>query len=218
MRKFAPRPSGRILIACLAILSLILAAAVAMKPSEFGFERAAISPSIDGIGSAKLGLTEGQLRKALSNDFGATDEGIIEVVHPGTGNRLLMIAVRGLVPGAPVARVTFSFNPQSKLLSRINVTWIEGKEPGIDESALLAVAKQLIDQFERLGYSSNILNGKTDGKHLFATTDQRGHRMDILYRPATTPSKGAGAESAGRAARLTLSIHASFDPANADRS
>lgn len=213
----ALRPSGKVLMACLTILVLIIIAAVAMKPSQFGFGSASVTPSIDGLRSAKLGLTEGQLRRALSIDYGATDEAIRGVVHPQSGNRILMIAVRGLIPGAPVARVNFVIDTASERLSQINVTWIEGKEPGIDETALMAIAQQLIDQFETLGYSSNIPGVSSERGHLFATADERGRRMDIFYRAATSSEGGARRESGPREASLTLSIRAQGDAANTAR-
>jgi len=79
--------------------------------------------NIEGFRSAKFGMTEKQVRKAIVQDFEVNKADISKDVHPLERTTILLVPVTDLLPRTGSAVVAYIFGFKSKRLMQVNVVW-----------------------------------------------------------------------------------------------
>lgn len=79
--------------------------------------------TVEGFRSAKFGMTEDELRKAIRTDFGLKDAEIERTDNPVERTTSLSATVKDLLPGGGAARVSYILGYSSKKLIHVNVLW-----------------------------------------------------------------------------------------------
>src|SRR5690606_32650962 len=69
----------------------------------------AVAAVVDGFRSAKFGMTEAEVRDAISTDFGISGDDVIEGENTAERTRLLTVSVPDLLPEGGVAQVAYVF-------------------------------------------------------------------------------------------------------------
>lgn len=79
--------------------------------------------TVEGFRSAKFGMGEDELRKAIRADFGVKDADIERADNPVERTTALSVIVKDLLPGGGPARVSYILGFTSKKLIHVNVLW-----------------------------------------------------------------------------------------------
>ena len=141
---------------------------------------------INGFRSAHFGMTEREVIKAISNDFGLEQSQITRKIHPNEKTVTLGIMVKRLLPNSGTAKVFYILGYKSKRLIHINVIWGKPVTKNPNPERIIAVANQLRDQFAQMEYQ----------KEGFALNADLGDGVILVFQ---------GKDQKGRAARVLLS-------------
>ena len=185
------------LIRPLMVLGVLAAVATATPtladpPARAGTTATAPAASVDGFRSAKFGMDEAAVKKAILADFAIREDKIQREQNPVQRTSALIVTVDNLLPEAGPATVSYIFGFRSSTLIQMNVVWLKGKSEALYNAALT-----LRDYFFAMQFppEAAVAGRLPDGRELvFRGTDHNGRRVEILYTP---PSKDK--ESAQRA-------------------
>lgn len=181
---FAAMASG-ILVAPPSVAQSASNAAVAKKPEA----------SLDGFRSARFGMDEEALRKAIVADFGLKGDKITREVHPSEKTTVLSVAVDNLLPETGMAQVSYILGYQSRKLIQVNIAWLQF--PGMN---LGAAATILRNHFLGMEFrpDSVVTNAKLpDGSLLaFRGVDNKGRMVTVFYQPIAKPEGKGNREKA----------------------
>jgi hypothetical protein len=106
-----------------------------------------------GFRSAHFGMTEPELRAAVTKDFALKPADITSTANPIEGTTVLTAKLSALDPGPGPASVAYILGHTSKKLIQINVVWGDQSAPGSDPSAFVATGERLARYFA--GYAWN---------------------------------------------------------------
>ncbi|HYD99896.1 MAG TPA: hypothetical protein VEH84_10970 [Alphaproteobacteria bacterium] len=202
-------------VALLALLAGPLTAAAQTAPKAA--EAAPVPPGegkIEGFRSAKFGMNEADVRKAIAKDFPAVDK-VEKGENPTERTAMLSAAVKDLLPDTGRAQVVYILGYQSKALIQVNVVWGGPANPGVKAEALVQVANQLRNYFAGQGYKPEtvVQNAQMgDGSILaFRGQDSAGRLVALVLSNVQAP-KGAD----GKAPPLMLQLSYVANPASPD--
>lgn len=173
---------------------------------------------INGFRSAKFGMDEKKVTRAISKDFKIPRSKIKRAEHPREKTLALNIIVPNLLATGGTARVTYIFGFKSKKLMHVNVYWGPGTDKSVvDGQGIVDTANLLRDHLNKKKYKADsvIMNGKiADNKIMvFRGMDQKG-RMTVLTLTTPKPKKDESPKDAGKKVSLLLSYLS--DPAEPD--
>ncbi|MBF0563137.1 MAG: hypothetical protein HQL37_14255 [Alphaproteobacteria bacterium] len=186
------------MMASLMVMAVAVAPAIAQQPPSLT-ARAKPAANVDGFRSAKFGMDESAVRKAIVADFGLKDDKVHRDVHPTEKTTVVTIAVEGLLPDTGPAVVTYILGFHAQKLTQINVLW-----PQANATNLAGAAMTLRNHFlgQEFRPDSVVANAQlADGGLLaFRGIDQKG-RMVIVHLQSTQAhddpkDKGAKPDSA----------------------
>jgi hypothetical protein len=113
--------------------------------------------AVDGFRSAKFGMDEAAVRKAIVADLKVKAEAIRSEENQLQRTSALVVEVSALEPGPGKALVSYIFGHRSKKLSQINVLWgVSAK--GVDANHgrdIAQTAAQLADYFRGFAWRDN---------------------------------------------------------------
>jgi hypothetical protein len=166
------------------LIVLILVAA----PRAFS-QPAAKPVLIDGFRSAKFGMSEVDVLKAIKTDFAISNNAVSQTNNTVTGTHLFKITVKNLLPHSGQAVLTYSFGYQTDKLDEIDVTW-DAKDTGNSPAILLQNGAVLQNYFLGEAFAPGSVTGSallTNGNLLlFRGTDSAGHAVALFISgPAT---------------------------------
>jgi hypothetical protein len=150
--------------------------------------------AVDGFRSARFGMTEAEIRKAIAADFKLADKAIAREVNPIEQTAILTIKVPDLLPDAGPAQVSYIFGYTRHQLIYVNVLWAAPKKDNAP-NPLLTPATSLRNYF--LGYSfrpEGLLRDvamKDGSVVLFQGIDQKGRAVSLVTGEATDGPAGA---------------------------
>ena len=149
---------------------------------------------VEGFRSAKFGMDEAAVKRAIVADFNVKESAIAKEVNAIDRTTVLTVTVKDVLPEIPVARVHYIIGDSQKKLFQIALTWGAGtSETAPNNTSVLGGAQELLNYF--LGQSfkpeSRIVNAKTpDGNALlFEGTDDRGRVVQLQYGTIPEPPK-----------------------------
>ena len=141
---------------------------------------------VNGFRSAKFGMKERDVIKAIKNDFGIGKKQVSRKVHPNEKTVTLGIKVKKLLPESGTAKVFYILGYKSKRLIHINVIWGKAVTKNPNAESVVATANQLRNHFAQKKYQ----------KEGFALNAQLSEGIILVFQ---------GKDRKGRAARLLLS-------------
>lgn len=135
----------------LAITFLVFAGAGAMAAGKndiagrAGNAEAAAKPpaAIDGFRSAKFGMTEAAVRKAIQKDFSKRDKDVSSQVNTAQRTTILTINAKDIVPDTGTAQIAYILGASAKKLIQVNVVWGYPVDPSVPVPSLAGLASSL---------------------------------------------------------------------------
>jgi hypothetical protein len=162
-------PRGRF-VACFVLIGLSLPA-LAEAPELPKYE-------VTGFRDARFGMTEPEVRAAVTKSFGIKSADIKTTPNPTEGTTLLVVHVESLEPGPGPAAVTYIFGHKSKRLVQVNVVWGDNtpKNPP-DANAIIGAGTRLERYFQGFSWRKDTTRvGVPVGENavvLFAGEDEK---------------------------------------------
>lgn len=203
----------RLAVALVAALFLMPPGAPAAEPPP---PSAAIAPPapaaslhVEGFRSAHWGMTEPQVRTAITKDFKVPPDRIKREENLAERTHVLTVVVPDLLEGAGNARVSYIFGYATKKLIEVNILWGTAIDPQIAPEKIVAAADQLRQLLVDSGYEpqSIVTNARmNDGEVLVFKGEDADKHTTILRLAAAheTPRRGAAKQPA-TATALALS-------------
>ncbi|MBP7339060.1 hypothetical protein [Niveispirillum sp.] len=200
-----------LLIATMAILLTTLPATAQNQPvaGPSTANQAAKQVKVEGFRSARFGMTEAQIRDAISKDFKLSGDAIQKVDDQTERTSALIVKVNDLLPDSGPAVVAYLLGYKSKKLFRVNVIW--GHEIGSTSKPeqVVGTANVLRNYLLAQGYRQEglILNQPLGNENIlvFQGADTQGRMTElilgILKKPPAKPD--AQPEVAGASLRLS---------------
>ncbi|AWK84928.1 hypothetical protein [Azospirillum thermophilum] len=183
-----------------------------------------VPATVEGFRSAKFGMGEEDLRKAIRADFGVKDTDIERAENPVERTTALSVTVKDLLPGGGPARVSYILGYATKKLIHVNVLWARdlGDTPNetllANASTLQAYLSEQPFQPDNVAMNAPLPDGSV---LLFRGSDARSRVVLLtvsgLARQAE-PGKKPGAKGAGKEAEDRPVIRLSYiaNPAEPD--
>lgn len=140
---------------------------------------------VDGFRSAKFGMTEDEVRKAIKADFGLSGDAIVPGLNAAERTQLLTIVAPDLLAAGGSAQVSYVFGYASKTLIQVGISWNAQIDPAVDAAKLYANSDVLVAYFSAAGYDpATVRTGVVldNGILLFRGEDSAGHATILLLQ------------------------------------
>jgi hypothetical protein len=206
-------------ISLLALIFLLLSSftGIALAKSTDKKQKSSTKPwaQVNGFRSAKFGMNEKKVLRAITKDFKISSSKIKKSTHPTERTTNLQIEVPDLLAAGGTARIGYVFGQSTKQLIQVNVFWGKGVSKKADNPSLVGAANLLRDHFVKKRYQKDgfTVNGKINDNTLiiFRGKDKKG-RMILLM--LTTPGNGNKTDKTKGQVSLALSYRS--DPMKPD--
>jgi ribosomal protein L28 len=179
---------------------------------------------VDGFRSAKFGMNQDMVLKAIFKDFKITKSKVKVETHPIDRTENYLIQVNDLIPDSGIAQIAYLFGYKTKKLFQVNVLWKNGADVKKSSKSLITTANLLRSLFLKKGFAKDkaIANHQLkDGSIIvFRGKDNLG-RMVLLFlnNPVGTPEQAklrSAKEKAELAKRMRLMLSYMENPAKPD--
>ena len=164
---------------------------------------------IEGFRSAKFGMKENDVLKAIKKDFKIAKDKVINIDGPRLEKtKVLKIHVPELVAGGGAADIGYIFGYKSKRLTQVNIGWGRGVTKKVDGKGVVNVANLLRTHLNKKEYKKE---GFIEAKRMNNATTivlsgrDKKNRMVLLVLNAPRPGKGKEAKNALDNITLALS-------------
>ncbi|MGV7222258.1 MAG: hypothetical protein ACQ9MH_12100 [Nitrospinales bacterium] len=184
----------------------------------------ASTAAVDGFRSAKFGMSQEMVLKAIFKDFKITKSKIKVETHPIDRTENYLVQVNDLIPESGVAQIAYLFGYKTKKLFQVNVLWRNSGDAKKNAKGLISTANLLRSLFLKKGFAKDksIANHQLkDGSIIvFRGKDNLG-RMVLLFlnNPVGTPEKAklkSAKEKAALAKKMTLMLSYMEKPSKPD--
>jgi hypothetical protein len=180
-------------------------------PAQAAFAR------IDGFRSARFGLSEPDVRRAIAADFRLSGAAIVATENPVQRTPVLRVRTADLIPGGGTAQIDYIFGYRSHALIEVNILWSAATDAATTPARLVANGAALQAYFLREAFppAQTVLNALLpDGNvMLFRAQDESGHAVVLVISGKRDKLAASGS------ARLTptaLTLVYAADPAHPD--
>lgn len=123
------------------------APSAAAPPAQPAAPAATAAATIEGFRSARFGMTEDEVRRAIRTDFKVEDAAIARGENLVERTALLIVRVPDLLPTAGPAQISYVFGYSSKRLIAVNLAWAPSLGPANSVEGLIATATALRNHF-----------------------------------------------------------------------
>jgi hypothetical protein len=173
---------------CLSLLSGVVQA----KTGDGGSKQK--QAKIDGFRSAKFGVSERDVMKAIFRDFKINKKKVSRMEHPIEKTVSLSVTVEKLLPNSGPAKVFYILGYKTKRLIHINVIWGKPATPKPNAENVVATANQLRNHLSQKSYMKDglAINAQlSEGIILvFQGLDKKGRAVKlVLVNPKGDPEK-----------------------------
>jgi hypothetical protein len=155
---------------------------------------------VEGFRSARLNMTEQEVREAINRDFpagaggGTRRTGNIDTQQ----NRVyrttaLVISVRDVMPDTGVARIEYILGYQSRKLIQINVIWGTPADPQAPLEVVQTAAARLQTFFLQENFPADrrgVNLQQQDGLVMFRGRDPQGRTVEVVAQVQQPPREG----------------------------
>ncbi len=165
-------------------------------PAAPGSDEAAASSApqinIEGFRSAKFGMSESDVRKAIKKDFNVSGDGIRTEDNKMERTNILAIPADDVLPGGGKAEISYVFGYESKKLIQVGIVWSQQSDEKMTAEQLFSNANVLRTHFVSAGYKPETvaLNMPISGGLLmFRGSDVDGQTTLLMLQGAITQAK-----------------------------
>ena len=162
---------------------------------------------IDGFRSAKFGMDEKQVTRAIAKDFKIRKSKVRREVHPTAKTTTLTLSVQNLIELGGPAKIVYILGYKSKRLIHINITWGINESKGVLSKDIVNAANLLQTHFIKKRYQEGVIvNGQLNDtvQIIFRGRDKNG-RMILLRLISGKVKKGQDKKESTKALTLILS-------------
>lgn len=225
----------RFVVLCGLTLGMTLgAASVQAAPSgdkPVPASKPAAPVTVEGFRSARFGMTEAEVRKAMAKDLGLKDEDIQRDVDKVERRVMLVGRKKDLLPDSGEAQVIYFFGYRSKKLNQILIRWGGVVDKDTTPDQISSAATALGNYFVSQGFpeEGRIVNKPVAENRIavFRGQDPKGHVVLLQVYPEidreATQKKIEAAQKEGKKAedvepvtRLAMQLAYFQDPKNLD--
>ena len=143
---------------------------------------------IDGFRSAKFGMNEKQLIRAISRDFKVTKEKVEREIFPNEKTTVLTIHVPKLMELGGPSNIFYILGFKSKRLIQVNIDWGKGVTDNFSSNDLFTISNLLRDHFTRKRYKPNgyAVNKKINDNSIlvFRGQNKKGRGITLSLKSA----------------------------------
>ena len=108
--------------------------------------------TVDGFRTAKFGMKERDVARAIFKDFRVPRSKVNRIVHPSEKTTSLGIEVKDLLPNTGKAHVFYILGYKTKKLIQVNVLWGGPAGKAEDPQSIVNAANQLRSHFIQKGF------------------------------------------------------------------
>ena len=141
---------------------------------------------VEGFRSAKFGMTEAEVRRAIQLDFNVRESAITRETNPTELTTVLIISAQDVLPEVGKVRIAYTLGYQSRKLMQVVLAWgagVSDTAPGT--TSVLAGAKLLQTYFLAQPFltEGRVVNSQmADGSSLlFQGLDEKGRLVQLVY-------------------------------------
>ena len=163
---------------------------------------------IDGFRSAKFGMDEKKVKRAIAKDFKISKSKIDRKVHPIQKTLTLNVNIPDLFATGGTACITYILGHKSKKLMHINVLWGRGAAEKVDGKDVFTTANLLRTHFLKKRYKEEglVANGKlSDTSTMVFRGKDKKNRMILLMLGTQLKEEGMTDEQIINSTSLVLS-------------
>jgi hypothetical protein len=159
---------------------------------------------VEGFRTAKFGMDEAAVKKAMAADFNVKESTISKEVNPIDRTTVLSLTVKDVLPEIAVAKLHYILGYNQKKLFQIVLTWGAGtSETKPDNTSVLGGAQELLNYFLAQSFKpeNRIINAQTPEGNalLFQGTDEKGRVVQLQYGTVPEPTKKGETTDDGKA-------------------
>lgn len=193
----------KIVLLALGVFIFTLSAGLEIAESQFSEEPANINAGkkwdfIEGFRSAKFGMDERKVRRAIARDFKLSKSKVKLKTQANNKTTALNIEVDNLIPIGGAARIGYVLGYKSKRLMQVNIVWGLGITKEKDAREVVALSNILRRYFQKKRFvKKSVKYEKVNPTHHipFVGRDKKGRtiKMDLLFpqNKAKKNAKGA---------------------------
>jgi hypothetical protein len=174
---------------------------------------------VDGFRGAKWGMTEAEVKTAITNDFKIPADKLKVDPNPNERTAVLTIQVPDLIDGAGIARVSYILGYTTKKLIQVNLVWGTPVDTQAKPEGVVAAANQLRDLFMSSGYEPGtvVANARANDGEVIVFEGQDADKHTTLLRlVAGQPAADKDAKKEKPAAVTALFLSYILDSRNPD--
>jgi hypothetical protein len=184
-------------LALLAFGSLPLDLATAQEPPKQELPKYEVT----GFREARFGMTEAEVRAAVSKAFALKPADLATSTNPIEGTAVLSVRLASLDPAPGPAQVSYIFGYGSKKLIQVNVIWgSDSPNPSTDSNAMIAAGSRLERYFAGFAWRKDAArSGIPVGDNtvaLFASEDEKKGAVRLIVDGVKYQMQREGKETA----------------------
>jgi len=187
---------------------------------KLGSQRTPKIAMVEGFRSARFGMDEESLKKAIMKDFNFSGKDVRRIVHPSEKTVSLSVVVPNIVPESGNARVAYILGYKTKRLIQVNVNWGNPVDSNPNLQGLVGTANALRDYFARRGFKKDalVMNARlSDGSVLvFRGVDPKGRMVILLLKGMNDPKVSGDKKTNPSKQKLSLFLSYISDPNTPD--
>jgi len=141
--------------------------------------------AIDGFRSAKFGMSETDVRAAMTKDFGAKPDAIKIQDNASELTRSLLLTVPELLPNGGAAELSYVFGYKSKSLIQVGAVWSKAADTAMTPEKLFSNANILRAHFMGEGFKPDSVAVNmpvAGGIVMFRGSDAKDHSVILLLQ------------------------------------
>jgi hypothetical protein len=140
---------------------------------------------VDGFRSAKFGMSDVQVKDAITKDFGIKLDAISEQPNPAERTTVLSIKVPDLLQGGGVADVAYVLGYESKKLIQVSVSWSKATDEKMTPEQLFSNSSVLRAHFLTEGFKPDTIASNMpigNGLLVFRGSDDKDHTAMLILQ------------------------------------
>lgn len=141
--------------------------------------------NVSGFRSARFGMSEKEVRAAISKDFNVKADGIRSESNPSEHTQVLQVKVPDVLPGGGIAEVSYVFGFKSKTLIQVGVSWSKQTDEKMTPEQLFSNASVLRAHFITAGYKADTVASNmpiNGGLLMFRGSDEKDHTTMLILQ------------------------------------
>ncbi len=177
----------RIALVALALSAALATSAAAQTPAPPTPGAAAPKPyQVEGFRSAKFGMSEAEVRRAIQIDFNVKESAITRETNPTELTTVLVITAQDVLPEVGKVKIAYTLGYSRKRLFQVVVSWGAGvSDTAPNATNVLSGAKLLQSYFlaQPFPEAGRVVNSQMPGdiNLLFQGLDEKGRLVQLQY-------------------------------------